>query len=96
MADARTIDNGNTITAWGKVISQVGIPGVIAMAAFYYGATELPRLSHLLESAIVEIRQTRDLLREHMDQTDMLIRVLQRACSNSAKDENARQRCFDK
>jgi hypothetical protein len=84
------------LKAWANAIGIVGIPGSIAIFLVYIGATEIPKLVRTGELAVAEIRQTRDLLREHIEQTNMLIRVTQRTCSNSAKDENARQNCFDK
>lgn len=85
-----------SLKAWANAVGIVGIPGAIAIFLVYMGATEIPRMIRIVESVHAQTLQNRDLIREQMEQTDMLVRVVQRTCSNAAKDESSRQRCFDK
>lgn len=86
----------SSLKAWAQLIGWLGIPGVLALGFGYVGATEIPRLARQNDQILTETR----LLRERQEQTielmNTLIRVTQRTCSNAARDDNARQRCFDR
>lgn len=92
------IFNGHTATvkAWAQAIGIIGIPGAIAGYLVYMGSTELPRISRQNDTIIAEVRQSRERTEQLIDLTNTLIRVAQRSCSNAARDDNARQRCFDR
>lgn len=85
-----------SLRSWANAIGIVGIPGAIAIFLVYIGATEVPKLVRAVEQAVAETRTTRELMQEQHELTQQLIRMVQRTCSNTAKDDNARQRCFDK
>ena len=91
--------NGNggwtSLKAWANAIGVVGIPGAIAIYGVYIAATYVPSIVRNGELAIIEIRQNRDVLREHIVQTDKLIRVVRQTCYNAAKDANAQRACYD-
>lgn len=97
-------ENGNgkgggdwtALRAWADAIARVGIPGAIALFVVYLGATQLPKLVIAVETAIVEVRLTRDLLREHMLQTERQTRILQQTCWNAAHGDIVSQRkCYE-
>lgn len=92
------IGNGDwtSLKAWANAIGIIGIPGAIAIYLVYIGATEMPKLVVNSSQAIVEIQKTRDTLRDHIVQTDILIRAIERTCVGVAKDSDARARCLDK
>ena len=93
------VNGGNgewtSLKAWANAIGVVGIPGAIALFVVYLGATQLPKLVTAVETAIVEVRRTQDLIREHSMQTDKLIWVARQTCWNAAKDDDARRKCYD-
>jgi hypothetical protein len=84
-----------SLRAWAQAIGLIGIPGTIALYVVYIGATEIPKISQKLEVLVTETRQNRELIREHTQQMLVLTNIQRRTCSNAAKDEYARQRCFD-
>ena len=90
--------NGNggwtSLGAWSRAIAQVGIPGAIAIYGVYIAATYVPTMIRNEEMAIIEIRQNRDALREHIAQTERLIRIVKQTCYNVAKDPNAQRSCY--
>lgn len=93
--------NGNgrdwtSLRAWAQAIGVVGIPGAIAVGLVYVGATEIPRLARQQEQILTEIRLSREATASQIELLNTLIRIGQRTCSNAAKDDNARQKCFDK
>jgi hypothetical protein len=84
------------LRAWADAIARVGIPGAIALFVVYLGATQLPKLVIAVETTIVEIRMSRDLLREHMLQTSKQTWILQQTCWNSANgDIVAQRKCYE-
>jgi len=85
-----------SLRAWSQAIGIIGIPGTIAIFLVYMGASEVPRLARQQELMLREIQATQAQIAELVDLTATLIRIAQRSCSNSAKDDNARQRCFDR
>lgn len=90
--------NGNggwtSLHSWSRAIAQVGIPGAIAIYGVYIAATYVPTMIRNEEMAIIEIRQNRDLLRDHVNQTERLIRITKQTCYNVAKDANAQRACY--
>lgn len=94
--------NGNgrdwtSLRAWAQAIGYIGIPGAIAIGLVYVGATEIPRLARQQQEILSEIRLSREQQTQQNELLNSLIRISQRTCSNAAgKDENARQKCFDR
>ena len=93
-----TNGNGNgwtSLKAWSTAIGVVGIPGAIALFLVYDGSTRRAELERQFQAIIIKQDQTiqnQEALRLKMD---TMIRVSLRACSNTARDEEARARCFD-
>ena len=85
----------SSLKAWASAIGVIGIPGTIAIFLVYIGATEVPRLTRQTDVAIAEIRTNQKIMQEHTMQLDPLIRMSQRICSNVAKTDDQRERCFD-
>ena len=85
-----------SLRAWSQAIGIIGIPGAIAIFLVYIGATEIPKIARVQAQLLVELQQNRDRLTDQQESIEALMRVVQRACFNAAKDENGQQRCFDK
>lgn len=98
--DRRTyVTNGRdwtSLKSWAQAIGLIGIPGTIAIWLVYILSTELPKAVQELHLLQTETRMNREKIAEQIELTNTLIRIAQRTCSNSAKDDNARQKCFDK
>ena len=90
--------NGHTaaIKAWAQAIGLYGATGAIAVYLVYMGSTELPRIARQNDTIIAEMRQSRERTEELIRLMQTSIRVNQQACWNAARDDNARQRCFDR
>lgn len=89
--------NGNGVLPWWvRAIAVVGIPGALALYLVYVGAQLAPRILATAEAAHSESIRTRELLREHIQSEEQMYRLLQRICSNAARGDDDRQRCFDK
>jgi hypothetical protein len=94
----RTTDNGNgwtSLKAWSSAIGLVGIPGTIALFLVYDGATRRAELERQFQAIQIKQDQTLENQRLLAEQMQTQIRVTVRACSNAAKDDAARARCFD-
>jgi hypothetical protein len=85
-----------SLKAWSQAIGLVGIPGTIAIFLVYVGATRVPDIERKLNEVIIKSDQIIHNQEDIKALQEILIRVTQRACSNAANDENARQRCFDR
>ena len=93
--------NGNgrdwtSLKAWAQAIGLIGIPGAISIWLVYVLGTQVPNIVKELQVLAAETRQNREKISEQIELQNTLIRIGQRTCSNSAKDDNARQKCFDK
>lgn len=80
---------------WVRAIAVVGIPGVIAIFLVWTVASDLPNISRNVEQVRVEVLANRELLKQQNVRTEAHFRLLQRICSNTARDAYERQRCFD-
>ena len=85
-----------SLKAWAQAIGFVGIPGAIALFVVYIGATEIPKITRQQELHSVKLEQSLARGAYLIELTTTILRTTQRACSNAAKDEPARQKCFDK
>jgi hypothetical protein len=81
---------------WVRAIAVIGIPGAIAVYLVFVGATEIPKIKTEITATRVEVLTLQKLMYEHIEQDAALHRMLQRICSNTAKNEDAKQRCFDR
>ncbi|HET9024819.1 MAG TPA: hypothetical protein VFN64_09620 [Burkholderiaceae bacterium] len=84
-----------SLKAWSQAIGIVGIPGTIAIFLVYVGATQVPALVQNQQQLLVEVRQNRERIAELQQAVNTLTRVAQRACAAAARDEAARQRCYE-
>lgn len=80
---------------WGRAIAVVGIPGVIAIFLVWTVASDLPSIARNVETVRIEVLANREMLKQQNIRTEATFRLLQRICSNTAKDQYERQRCFD-
>jgi hypothetical protein len=80
---------------WIRAITILGVPSAIAIFLVWVGARELPAMRIQSQANYEAILTTRDLIREHANHTAAMARQLQRICSNTARNEDDRQRCFD-
>lgn len=83
------------VPQWVKAIAVVGIPGVIALFLVYQVANQLPKLEERQVSIEKSLEQQRQAIDREVVKMDQMFRMLQRICSNTAKSEDDRQRCFD-
>lgn len=81
---------------WVRAIALIGIPGAIAVYLVWIGATEVPQIKAEELSIKTEVIENQRLMREHAEDTAAIYRMLVRVCSNTAKTEFERQRCFEK
>jgi hypothetical protein len=78
-----------------RVIAVIGAPTAIAIFLVWSGAKELPELRKQSQLTYEASLTNREILREHALQSAAIYRLLQRICSNGAKTDTDRQRCFD-
>lgn len=90
--DRRTLE----LPWWVRAIAVIGIPGAIAVFLVWVGAQEVPKIKLEVASARAVSEQNQRLLMDHQEQTAAMYRMLQRICSNTARNDDDRQRCFDK
>ena len=84
------------VPTWARAIAVVGIPGAIAIFLVWVGANEIPKIAQQTQRNYDAILRTQELVLQHSDQSAAMFRMLQRICSNTAKSEVDRDRCFDK
>jgi len=93
--NGRELRDWTSLRAWSQAIGIIGIPGAIAIFLVYIGATEIPRMTRQQELLLQEIKTTQSKIDELSALMRVSIRIAQSTCLNSARDDNARQRCFD-
>ena len=81
---------------WIRAVAIVGIPGAIAVFLVWMGAKEVPRISAQVVANSANIQAVKDQQAKQIDHDEEMYRMLQRICSNTAKTEDDRARCFDK
>jgi hypothetical protein len=98
------IPNGNgglsQLPGWLRgvtlLVVQFGIPGVIALFLVYVGAQQIPRIGAIVEATNTRVAELEKQLAASDARQAELYRMLQRICSNTARHEDERGRCFDK
>lgn len=101
-SDAPPPNNGGinsligALPPWAKVAIILGPLPTMAIGLVWLLATEIPKLSAMGRETIERDRQHIEQTTQHAEDTAAIFRMLQRICSNTAKDETARERCFDK
>lgn len=83
------------IPPWARAIGFIGIPGAIALFLVWAGANDIPRISREVEANQTGILYVQKLQEQQILKTEQTYRLLQRICSNTAKTDIERQRCFD-
>src|SRR5262245_39319673 len=84
------------LPAWTKALAIVGVPGAIALFAVWVGSQSLPKLEAELIAMRLEAERNRLAVQQQVVQQEQIYRQLQKICANLAKDDAARDRCFDK
>lgn len=79
-----------------KAVGFVGFPAAVAAYLIWIGAASLPTIQASMQSLTADHRRTLELVSEHMRQQEDVLRMLQRVCSNTAKNDVEKQRCFDR
>jgi hypothetical protein len=79
-----------------KAIGFVGFPAAIAAYLIYIGAATLPALQANVQTLAADHKRTLELVSDHIRQQEDVLRMLQRVCSNTAKNDVEKQRCFDR
>jgi hypothetical protein len=85
-----------SLPIWSRAVAVVGIPGAIAIFLVWVGAQELPKIKQQTQLTLEAVNRTNELLAEHARDTSEVARMLQRICSNTARNDEERARCFDK
>jgi hypothetical protein len=86
----------NGLPAWARFVWRIGIPGAIALFLVWQGASQLPQLVRQYEALRAQVAQIADVQSQHQRDSEATFRMLQRICSNTAKTDEERNRCFDK
>src|SRR5262245_61956361 len=84
------------LPAWARVVALVGIPGAIALFTVWIGFSTLPKLEAELIAMRLESERNRLAVQQQVTQGEQMYRLMQRICSNSAKNDDERNRCFDR
>ncbi len=79
-----------------KAIGFVGFPAAIAAYLIYIGAASLPAIQANMQTLAADHKRTLELVSDHIRQQEDVLRMLQRVCSNTAKNDVEKQRCFDR
>jgi hypothetical protein len=79
-----------------KAIGFVGFPAAIAAYLIWIGAASLPTIQASMTTLTADHKRTLELISDHIRQQEDVLRMLQRVCSNTAKNDVEKQRCFDR
>lgn len=101
--ERRYYENGNGtgglltgLPGWAKVIAVIGIPGAIAFFLVWVGAKSIPNIQEQIIRQGEQNKRIQELILDHGRQSEDLLRLMQRICANTAKDDTREQRCFDR
>lgn len=83
------------VPSWVKAVAVVGIPGVIALFLVYQVASQLPKIEERQAAIEKSVDDEREAVKAQSTKMDQMFRTLQRICSNTARADEDRQRCFD-
>lgn len=78
-----------------RLVTIVGVPGLIALFLVYMGANMLPQIRQDVTLMRVEAGQHQGALLEAIENQRRILRMLQRVCALTAKTDQERTRCFD-
>lgn len=91
--------DGSTLAglpAWVRAVAIIGVPSAIALFLVWMGATEIPRIRQIAEANRVNDEQILRNQAAILSSEEQLLRVTQRVCSQTARTDDERTRCFDK
>ena len=81
---------------WVRSIAVIGIPGAIAVFLVWVGSQEIPKIKAETQATRQAVEALQRSIAEYQEQNSALLRMMQRVCSNTARNEYDRQRCFDR
>lgn len=87
---------GSGLVFWMRAVAVVGIPGAIAIFLVYVGATEIPKIARQTQQNHDAMMRMQEMSQQHSEHSAAMFRMLQRICSNTARNDAERERCFDK
>jgi hypothetical protein len=91
-----TRDFASSMPWWVRAVAIIGIPGVLVIYLVWMGAQEVPSIRRITEQNGAETIRSREMIREQSIQIERTYRMIQRVCSNTAKTDEERLRCFDR
>jgi len=94
--DRRSFDWLEGLPTWARILFIIGPLSGIAVFLVWMGAQNVPVMARSIDLTHQEVQALRQDMADHQQQTEAIFRLLQRICSNTAKNDTERQRCFDK
>ena len=94
--DRREAEGLINLPWWVKAIGFIGFPAAIAAYLIWLGAASLPTMQASMLTLTADHKRTLELVSDHIRQQEDVLRMLQRVCSNTAKNDTEKQRCFDR
>ena len=88
--------DGTSLPLWLQAIKTLGTTGAIAVFLVWVGSNELPKIARQTEVNAQAILQLQEQFRQQAERDAALYRMMQRLCSNTAKNDDERTRCFEK
>lgn len=92
--------NGNGVThllpIWMRAIATLGVPSAIAIFLVWVGSNEVPKIQRQTQVNTEALVQLQEHTRQIQETNAAIYRMLQRLCSNTAKTDDERSRCFEK
>ena len=79
-----------------NLVYKFGVPAAIAIFLVYTVTKELPVVREKLTNTNQQLSLHGELLRDIKFQNEAFLRMLQKTCSNTAKNDSDRMKCFDK
>src|SRR5512139_756792 len=83
-----------SLPTWIRAVTIIGIPGAIALFLVWIGAREVPRINVAVERNQVLLTDLQRQLSDQDEHAREMYRMMQRICSNTAKNDDERTRCF--
>jgi len=90
------VTNNNHVAGIIGGIIKIGVPAAIALFLVYMGAKTLPQMAENILLQRMATERLEALVREDGIKHEELLRMLRRICSNTSKDDEARERCFER
>lgn len=84
------------LRSWSRIITLIGVPGVIAIYLVYQGSTQLPRIHDSQTAIMLACSANQEKIEELRDRIDVLESIIRRTCYNAARTNEDRNLCFQK